>query len=284
MLWAEVTLTNRIDDFGAGDVRVEFNDISREVAAADALAEERSLFKLLTETLPVGVAKFDAVGPDRILERPARTSCSGSIRRRRPPDGSAAAKFRCWPTRSRSCFAKASPHQFTSRERTPPTLDRDLEWTLRPVTSDLRERSPVECCASPMSPKPPRLRAALEAAATTDALTGCLNWAGTINCLQAALRSASPGAGIGLLFIDLNGFKGINDSHGHAIGDRVLELVAGGCAIRRAPTRQDRPARRRRVRGDRARSRLARGHERAGRASVGRRSTALRRASPSCES
>jgi diguanylate cyclase (GGDEF)-like protein len=32
---------------------------------------------------------------------------------------------------------------------------------------------------------------------------------------------------LALLMIDINGFKGINDSHGHLIGDRILREVAG---------------------------------------------------------
>jgi diguanylate cyclase (GGDEF)-like protein len=72
-----------------------------------------------------------------------------------------------------------------------------------------------------------QLRAALEDRARTDALTGCLNRAGTITALEHTLANLGPNEGVGLFFIDLDGFKAINDSRGHAVGDAVLEIVAG---------------------------------------------------------
>ncbi|MEG1628217.1 sensor domain-containing diguanylate cyclase [Pseudomonas sp.] len=45
--------------------------------------------------------------------------------------------------------------------------------------------------------------------------------------LQAALRTANRHEStLALLFLDLNDFKGINDAHGHAMGDRVLSVIA----------------------------------------------------------
>ncbi|AXJ97057.1 sensor domain-containing diguanylate cyclase [Sphingomonas sp. FARSPH] len=63
--------------------------------------------------------------------------------------------------------------------------------------------------------------------AETDALTGLLNRTG----LDAAL-ACMPQTAAALLFLDLDGFKAINDRYGHAAGDRVLaEVGARLCAV-----------------------------------------------------
>jgi diguanylate cyclase (GGDEF)-like protein len=42
----------------------------------------------------------------------------------------------------------------------------------------------------------------------------------------ALARAQRAEADVALLFIDLDGFKPINDTHGHAAGDAVLKAVA----------------------------------------------------------
>jgi len=68
----------------------------------------------------------------------------------------------------------------------------------------------------------------LSHAARHDPLTGLANRLRLDELLQQALqRQSRPGAReAGLLFIDLDRFKLINDSLGHAVGDRVLVEVA----------------------------------------------------------
>lgn len=60
--------------------------------------------------------------------------------------------------------------------------------------------------------------------ATHDSLTGLANRAGFDEALPALLREAS--AGTCLLLVDLDHFKRINDTHGHAAGDAVLMAVS----------------------------------------------------------
>ena len=71
------------------------------------------------------------------------------------------------------------------------------------------------------------LRRELELRASTDSLTGCLSRGATFELLDRALRTAaSAKAGVAVIFVDLDGFKGINDSYGHATGDQALWAAA----------------------------------------------------------
>lgn len=66
---------------------------------------------------------------------------------------------------------------------------------------------------------------ALTERATTDALTGVANRAAFVAALERAL-AGEPGGQVSLLFVDMDAFKGINDDHGHEVGDQVLREVA----------------------------------------------------------
>ncbi|MBI1262296.1 MAG: diguanylate cyclase [Rhizobiales bacterium] len=66
----------------------------------------------------------------------------------------------------------------------------------------------------------------LESLSQTDELTGLLNRRGFNHILERNLLSANRYEETGLLaYIDLDGFKSINDLHGHSTGDEVLRSV-----------------------------------------------------------
>lgn len=67
----------------------------------------------------------------------------------------------------------------------------------------------------------------------TDRLTGLANREALLQQLQRRIehaRNDRRNPHVGVLFIDLNRFKSINDNHGHEIGDQVLQEIANRLA------------------------------------------------------
>ncbi len=72
-----------------------------------------------------------------------------------------------------------------------------------------------------------RVRAKLEQLASTDALTGVLNRNGLLERLKAVISvSRRHKSSFLLLVLDLDGFKTLNDSQGHPVGDLALKTLA----------------------------------------------------------
>jgi diguanylate cyclase (GGDEF)-like protein/PAS domain S-box-containing protein len=59
-----------------------------------------------------------------------------------------------------------------------------------------------------------------------DALTDLPNRASFLERLQQAMRRATPGSPMALLFLDIDHFKTVNDTLGHEAGDRLLTVFA----------------------------------------------------------
>lgn len=66
----------------------------------------------------------------------------------------------------------------------------------------------------------------VEQVAYQDALTGLPNRASfEIHSRQALSKHAPHLTSFGLMYIDLDGFKTVNDSHGHGVGDELLRII-----------------------------------------------------------
>ena len=71
-----------------------------------------------------------------------------------------------------------------------------------------------------------RERDLMQSLANTDPLTGLSNRRGLQHALHAALAHCSPQRLVAVYLIDLDGFKPINDAHGHDVGDDLLVAVS----------------------------------------------------------
>ena len=103
------------------------------------------------------------------------------------------------------------------------------EWTLSALRDPAGSMVSLLCFVRDVSDQV-RRQARLLREAEYDALTGVLSRRAIMQRLDAALERRQPGELLAVCFVDLDGFKPVNDRLGHHEGDRLLKHVAQALA------------------------------------------------------
>jgi diguanylate cyclase (GGDEF)-like protein len=238
-LWVELTNHNLLADPAHHCVVTEIVDVSDEVAAQQALQDNDRLLHRIAEALPVGVAHIDRDG--RLAYRNGRLTDV----------------LRCEPTGERTLGGLLSHLREGDRARLAVAVDTvlaggdDVELEVRVRRAGASRHCHVTVggatgadgtligaimCVTDVTDTV-QLRERLEHRATYDGLTGCLNRTAVLARTTELLARADGTGGVATIYLDLDGFKLINDRHGHATGDAVLREV--GSCLRAAARRED---------------------------------------------
>jgi diguanylate cyclase (GGDEF)-like protein/PAS domain S-box-containing protein len=226
-IWFEVSNANRLDDPDHADVLAEMVDLTDEMAAQEALQARERLLYTLAEALPVGVFQIDPERNvvysndrlDEILGTDHAVTCDAQLATvlpdARPLLDAALDAVLESGTDADVEVAVALPSTGEQRLCT---------MTLRALRHD---DCPVEgavVCVSDVT-EAARLRVELERRATYDPLTECHNRGSVMTTLERVLVRDGR-TGVAVAFVDVDGFKAVNDTLGHATGDELLTVVA----------------------------------------------------------
>jgi diguanylate cyclase (GGDEF)-like protein/PAS domain S-box-containing protein len=227
-IWLELSNHNLLDNPDAGYVDCEMFDISEEMEAHESVRASEQLLRRLAGALPVGVAQF---GLDRRIlyanERLFEIVGAGL-------DTDEDTLLTCVvdPDLIEDAIARLFAGDDIDIEIYIDRLDgsgrRRCTLAMRALMSADGAVVGGVCCLADITDAA-RMRAELEARASVDALTGCLNRSAVMSALEAMLAEepATDGPGHAAVFVDLDDFKSVNDQFGHAVGDGYLAAVGG---------------------------------------------------------
>ncbi|MBG0831113.1 diguanylate cyclase [Planomonospora sp. ID67723] len=227
-LWVEIeNIYQEAAELEAAVIVSHISDISEEMAAYEALGQREHLFRRLADSLPIGLLQLGQDG-SVVYANSLLASMFGT-------GGAATAQEQLANVvdYDRDMLDAALQDVLCGGP------DRELEVTvqlpgaggeLRRCAMTLISLSDEEgapgalACVRDVT-ESARSREELRIKATFDHLTGCYNRAFSLAVLDREL-SAEDRRLTGVIFIDLNEFKSVNDSLGHAAGDELLVQAA----------------------------------------------------------
>ncbi len=245
-LWVDTTLHNYLKEEPQGYVLAESIDVSAEMRAQEALQDREELLRNLIEEMPDGLLQLDAerqviyhnprllellCGRARAAQDGDSQSDGSAPRRRRAPELLELAQLiETLTDEAREAFDAAIGQALIEGLRQdieveavlPSGAQRLILMKIRPLQRESGAVSGVIASVLDVTDAA-RARRELEKRATFDALTGAHNRASIMAALAAELE-ASPETGV--IYVDLDRFKSVNDTLGHAAGDEVLVHVA----------------------------------------------------------
>ncbi|MCB1061715.1 MAG: EAL domain-containing protein, partial [Verrucomicrobiae bacterium] len=121
---------------------------------------------------------------------------------------------------------KVGSCQFETQVTSTDGQSRDFAWVCRHSAASDPEAAPLMVCVGTDITERRRLESQLAFLAERDPLTHLFNRSQLDPALQRALDATRDGRPAALLCLDLDDFKIVNDTAGHAAGDALLQMVA----------------------------------------------------------
>jgi diguanylate cyclase (GGDEF)-like protein/PAS domain S-box-containing protein len=252
-VWVDTTLHNYLNHPGRNCVVVEIIDISAEMAAQEALHEHEELLRRLTDAMPVGLLQID-VARDVVYNNaclldilygsePIDSAMTSEPAPLVPAEQEAAAERHLEPAPAVNALLQTLTEESTAKfgevldEVLGAGVDHDVEvdivrpsgaWrralmSVRALSRADGEVGGAITCVLDITDSA-RAREELEHRATYDTLTHVHNRSSILAVLQEQLER-EDGQSTGVVYVDLDKFKPVNDTLGHAAGDELLVLV-----------------------------------------------------------
>jgi diguanylate cyclase (GGDEF)-like protein/PAS domain S-box-containing protein len=209
----------------------QLSDISDEMAAYEAVNQREKLIRRLAEALPIGLLQVDLDGA--LIYRNSRLATILGVAEAATLDEQLATVTEDGRPPLDAAFAAVLEHgtdqalEITIEVPGEVAELRKCAVTLIALSGDEGVPGALACITD--ITESAQMREELKIKATYDQLTGCYNRASVIAVLDHELTSGH-GHQTGVVFIDLDRFKPINDSLGHAAGDQVLTIAAESIA------------------------------------------------------